>query len=77
MILHRGNNAYIFVRFFKLTRIVTRKAAEARTYKGIKIPKDMCIQANVWALHRDEEYWADPENFNPERYEYHVYFTNF
>ena len=52
---------------------MTRKAAEDRTYKGIKIPKDMCIQANVWALHRDEEYWADPENFNPERYEYHIY----
>lgn len=48
--------------------IVTRKAAEARTYKGITIPAGMCIQGNVWALHRDEEYWADPENFNPERF---------
>ncbi|KAL4239783.1 Cytochrome P450 3A4 [Mactra antiquata] len=48
--------------------IVTRKAAETRTYKGFTFPAGMCLQANVWSLHRDEKYWECPDDFVPERF---------
>lgn len=48
-------------------RIVTRVGAEDRVYKDIVFPAGMAIQANVWALHRDEEYWENPEEFKPDR----------
>ncbi|KAL4230713.1 hypothetical protein ACF0H5_011088 [Mactra antiquata] len=49
-------------------RIVTRKAAKTRTYKGLTFPAGMCLQANVWSLHRDEKYWECPDDFVPERF---------
>jgi cytochrome P450 len=48
-------------------RVVTRQARDARCYKGVVIPAGMAIQANVWALHHDPEYWDNPEQFLPER----------
>lgn len=48
--------------------IVTRQATNDRTIKGFKLPAGMSIQANVWSLHRDEEYWDNPETFNAERF---------
>ncbi|CAL1528688.1 unnamed protein product [Lymnaea stagnalis] len=48
--------------------IVTRQAAEERQYGHVTIPAGMNILANVWALHRDERYWTDPETFNPDRF---------
>lgn len=52
---------------FFLLRIVTRIGAKEKVYKDIRFPAGMAIQANVWALHRDEEYWEEPEEFKPER----------
>ncbi|KAH3861757.1 cytochrome P450 3A24-like [Dreissena polymorpha] len=48
--------------------IVTRVGACSRKYKGIRFPAGMAIQGNIWALHRDQEYWEDPEEFRPERF---------
>ncbi|KAK3760694.1 hypothetical protein RRG08_010667 [Elysia crispata] len=48
--------------------ITTRKASEERQYGDVKIPAGMNVLANVWALHRDPEFWDDPETFNPDRW---------
>ena len=35
---------------------------------GIKIEKDMQIEINVYALHRDPDIYEDPLEFRPERF---------
>ncbi|XP_053332465.1 cytochrome P450 3A30-like [Clarias gariepinus] len=35
---------------------------------GITIPKDSVVMVPTYALHRDPEYWPDPETFNPDRF---------
>ncbi|GBN35263.1 Cytochrome P450 2U1 [Araneus ventricosus] len=35
---------------------------------GYVIPKGTEIAANLWALHRDPNYWDNPEKFRPERF---------
>lgn len=35
--------------------------------KGLTIPKDTVIMIPTYALHRNPEYWTDPDTFNPER----------
>ncbi|KAI0136155.1 cytochrome P450 [Xylariales sp. AK1849] len=37
-------------------------------YKEWRIPKGTWIQGNVWAIHRNEREFPDPDRFNPKRY---------
>ncbi|KAI1860771.1 hypothetical protein JX265_008319 [Neoarthrinium moseri] len=37
-------------------------------YKNWLIPKGTWIQGNVWAIHRNEREFPDPDRFNPQRY---------
>ncbi|CZR68062.1 probable cytochrome P450 CYP2 subfamily [Phialocephala subalpina] len=37
-------------------------------YKGWLIPKNTWVQGNVWAIHRNEREFPDPDRFDPERY---------
>lgn len=46
---------------------MTRQAKETATYNGITIPAGMNVQADVWGLHHDEEFWEQPSVFDPER----------
>lgn len=32
------------------------------------IPKNTWVQGNVWAIHRNEHDFPDPDRFDPERY---------
>jgi len=38
------------------------------TYDGIHISEDMVVSVATYALHYSEEYYPDPETFNPDRY---------
>jgi len=38
------------------------------TYGGIHIPKDTVVSVSTYALHYSEEYYLDPETFNPDRW---------
>lgn len=35
---------------------------------GYKIPEGIELAFAVYALHRDPEFWPEPEKFDPERY---------
>lgn len=38
------------------------------TYKGWKIPRGTWVQGNVWAIHRNEREFPEPDRFAPERF---------
>jgi len=38
-------------------------------YKGWHIPKNTWVQGNVWAIHRNENEFPDPDRFCPDRFE--------
>ena len=35
---------------------------------GSTIPENIMIGTNIWGLHHDPDFWADPESFIPERF---------
>jgi len=45
-----------------------RICSESCTLNGVHFPKDTMALVPVYHLHRDPEYWPDPETFDPERY---------
>ncbi|OAG38867.1 hypothetical protein AYO21_06898 [Fonsecaea monophora] len=46
---------------------VPHVAREDDYYKGYLIPKGARTMQSTWALHMDEEYYEEPEKFNPDR----------
>ena len=36
---------------------------------GVLIPKGAAVVIPVYALHHDPQYWPEPEEFHPERYQ--------
>ncbi|CAJ1053982.1 cytochrome P450 3A27-like isoform X2 [Xyrichtys novacula] len=45
-----------------------RVAKETVKVNGITIPKDLVVMVPVYALHRDPEFWPEPEEFRPDRF---------
>ncbi|KAL4267508.1 cytochrome P450 family protein [Pleurotus pulmonarius] len=47
---------------------IAHRLTEADTYNGYYLPKGATVFANTWALLHDEEYYPDPDRFNPDRF---------
>jgi len=45
-----------------------RECKETVTIKGITIPAGTVVETPPWVLHRDPEYWPEPDKFDPERF---------
>jgi cytochrome P450 len=44
-----------------------RECSKDFTYNGISIKKDMLVSVPVYSVHYSEEYYPDPEKFDPDR----------
>ncbi|CAE6337349.1 unnamed protein product [Rhizoctonia solani] len=47
---------------------IAHSAQEDDEYRGYHIPAGSVIIPNLWALSREESMYADPESFNPDRF---------
>ncbi|XP_038069744.1 cytochrome P450 3A24-like [Patiria miniata] len=45
-----------------------RACNDTITFEGLTIEKGVGVIASVWTIHHDEEYWNNPEKFDPERF---------
>ncbi|XP_027206344.2 cytochrome P450 3A2-like [Dermatophagoides pteronyssinus] len=57
------------MRFYPpVTSFITRNTREDYHYNDMIIPKDSTIRIPTYQLHHCEEYWPNPEVFDPERF---------
>jgi len=47
---------------------VPRGTLKDTSYKGYRIPADMQVSVNIYAVHHDETLWPEPEKFDPMRF---------
>ncbi|KAL7594809.1 hypothetical protein Lser_V15G29253 [Lactuca serriola] len=48
--------------------ILPRSPSQDCIVAGYTIPKGCTVLLNIWAIHRDPQYWDNPLEFNPERF---------
>ena len=46
---------------------VERECNKDITYGKLHIPKGLTVKVAIYPLHYSEEYYPDPEKFNPDR----------
>lgn len=56
------------MRLLPVTAVVSRTATEDVHIGAHEIPKDAQVFVAPWALHRREDYFQNPETFDPERF---------
>jgi cytochrome P450 len=56
------------MRLYPPAWITDRVSLEDDTVAGFKIKKDTLIGVSFYALHRNPNYWENPEDFKPERF---------
>lgn len=49
--------------------LIPRQCKDECEVGGYRIPVKTRVMVNVWAMGRNPQYWNDPENFYPERFE--------
>lgn len=61
------------LRLFPLGGRLERVCKKDVEVNGVIIPKDTVVMIPLFVLHRDPEYWPEPEEFRPERYRIYIY----
>ncbi|KAL6482511.1 hypothetical protein MHYP_G00105910 [Metynnis hypsauchen] len=56
------------LRLYPVAARTDRVAKKTVEINGVNIPKGTAVMIPIYPLHRDPEYWPDPDTFNPERF---------
>lgn len=56
------------LRLYPPAWVVERQANEADVIAGYRVEKDTVVGVSAYLIHRDPEYWENPEGFDPERF---------
>ncbi|XP_071785223.1 cytochrome P450 3A13-like [Asterias amurensis] len=56
------------LRVYPPAAIFARICKKTFSYNGLTIEKGVNVFMNVWGIHRDEQYWPEPDKFDPERF---------
>ncbi|CAG0902933.1 unnamed protein product [Darwinula stevensoni] len=56
------------LRWVCIVPVLMHGTPEATTLKGYRIPKETMVVGNIWAIHRDEAVFAEPDRFDPSRF---------
>ncbi|KAL7851844.1 hypothetical protein SRHO_G00176290 [Serrasalmus rhombeus] len=56
------------LRLYPVAARTDRVAKKTVEINGVNIPRGTTVMIPIYPLHRDPEYWPDPDTFNPERF---------
>ncbi len=56
------------LRLYPAAWMFVRMAADDDVIRGYRIPKGTAVMLSPYVMHRNPEYWPDPERFDPERF---------
>lgn len=57
------------LRLYPPAYVIDREAAEDDEIEGLSLPRGSLVLMSVFELHRHKDFWSDPGQFNPERFQ--------